>query len=286
MMFGLIGVDIVLRLLIIEKHKAAQWIECDQAQEISAEVDAHDTVLQPTTTVGRGSGAAREATPGKKSLPVMLVLLKSRRIEAAFLGTFAVSATMAAFDSTLPLFVNRVFDWDALGAGLIFVALLFPHLAGPVIGKGVDKYGPRWIATSGFLLLLPFWVLLRLVDHDSIRQVVLLVALLCGVGLGGALVVTSLMTEFSKVCDGKAKQDPSLGSAYATSYGIFNVAWASGSLAGPLMAAAIERQAGWKTMTWSFGLLCAFCTGPVVIYSGGSRRKVARSTTSAEDLHA
>jgi predicted MFS family arabinose efflux permease len=116
---------------------------------------------------------------------------------------------------------------------LIFIALLVPHLFGVVIGRSVDRYGPRWIAATGMVLLLPFWVLMRLVDRDSTRQVVLLVVLLVGLGAATALCVVSLMTEFSSVVSAKMKQRPHLfgnQSGYATSYGLFNVAWATGSV--------------------------------------------------------
>ncbi len=127
---------------------------------------------------------------------------------------------------------------------------------------------------------LPFWVLLRLVDHDSMRQIVLLCALLALLGAAFACTLTSLMSEFSKVCDAKEKQDPGLfghRSAYAQSYGIFNVAWAAGTLVGPLWAAALEKKGGWKTFTWTLGLLNAVSAIPVALYSGGFivRRKRA-----------
>ena len=119
---------------------------------------------------------------------------------------------------------------------------------------------------------LPFWVLLRLVDHDSIRQIVLLCALLILIGATFACTITSLMSEFSKVCDAEERHDPGLfgyRSAYAQSYGIFNVAWAGGTLVGPLWAAAVQEAAGWKTFTWTLGLLNAVSAIPVVLYSGG-----------------
>ena len=280
MVFALLGFDIAMRLLIIEKHRAARWLHEDgdvqprQAPDAIAmhlAKDVQDPHSAPSARKDHATVTCSATTPRRK-LPTMLVLLKSRRLEDALVGTFMVSATMTAFDSTLPLFVQRVFGWDALGAGLIFIALLLPHLAGPWIGHGVDKYGPRWIATAGLLMLLPFWILLRLVDHDSIRQKVLLSGLLCGIGIAGALVVTSLMTEFSKICDSKEKQDPTLfggKSPYGTSYGLFNIAWAAGSLVGPLAAAALERDEGWKTMTLVFGILSAVCAVPVLLFSGG-----------------
>lgn len=275
MTFGVIGLDIILRLLIIEKHKAARWLDGDaNATEHELERKPADNGEQSSSSKGAvaaSSGPTEPIHQGKKPL-IIFVLLKSRRLQAAFAGIFIGSATMTAFDATLPLFVNRVFNWGSLGAGLIFIALLVPHLGGPLIGRCVDKFGPRWIAAVGLLLLLPFWVLLRLVDHDSIRQVVLLVSLLVCIGIASALLNTSLMAEFSKVCDSKERRDPSLfngRSAYGTAYGILNVSWALGSLVGPLMAAAIERSAGWKTMTWVMGVLAASCLPAVVLFTGG-----------------
>ena len=128
---------------------------------------------------------------------------------------------------------------------------------------------------------LPFWVLLRFVDHDNIQQIVLLCTLLFFLGAAFALTLTALMTEFSKVCDAKEKQDPGLfgyQSAYAQSYGLFNVAWAAGTLVGPLWAAGVLKAAGWKTLTWTLGLLNVVSVIPVLLYAGGSIVKQKRSS--------
>lgn len=127
-------------------------------------------------------------------------------------------------------------------------------------------------------MALPFWVLLRFVDHDGIRQVVLLSALLVFIGAAMALVLTSLMSEFSKVCDAKERQQPGLfgpRGGYGQSYGIFNVAWSAGTLLGPFWSAGVKSAAGWKTMTWTLGLLCAVSSIPIILFSGGmiTRRK-------------
>lgn len=291
MAFGVVGLDIVLRLLIIEKHKAARWL--DQANTVEGVVtaDAEGIPLEaPAAEAEKKTASATTALPSqqRKGSPTVLVLIKSRRLQAAFVGTLIVSMTMTGLDATLPLFVNRTFHWESLGAGLIFIALLVPHIFGPIIGRSVDKIGPRWIASVGLILLLPFWVLLRLVDYKSTGQIVLLVVLLLGLGLATALCVTSLMSEFSKVCDSKERKDPAIfrgRSAYSTSYGIFNVSWAAGALLGPLMAAGIERSAGWKTMTWCFGLCAAVCTPMVLFFTGGliTRRKI-QSTSSSDAI--
>jgi MFS family permease len=264
MTFAVIGLDIILRLLIVEKKEAEKWRD--------GEVVESPTVIELGEKGGQVEQSAEVPTETKRKLPTMLILLKSRRVLAAFAGIFVGASSMGAFDSTLPIFVNRTFGWNSLGAGLIFIALIIPNFAGPLIGHWTDKYGPRWLAAGGLVLALPFWVLLRLVDHDNTRQIVLLCALLVFLGIAVALTLTSLMTEFSKVCDAKEKQNPALfghRSAYAQSYGIFNVAWAAGTMVGPLWAAAVQKSGGWKTMTWTFGLLNAVGAIPVILYSGG-----------------
>ncbi|KAL2406957.1 putative MFS-type transporter C18.02 [Exophiala dermatitidis] len=301
--FAIIGFDILLRLALIEKKIAAKWLEPQSPARRSSQATpgtGTDIPLEnraqatDSTAVGEkeetSRAAAAEENSGprrkKRKLPPLLILLKSRRILAAFWGNLVGSMTFTAIDTTLPLYVNQIFGWDALGAGLVFIALLAPSFAGPIIGVWTDKYGPRWIAASGLLLCVPFWVLLRLVDHDTTGQAVLLCALLVLLGSATALLLTSLMAEFSKVCDAKVRQDPDLfagKSAYGQSYGIFNVAWAGGSLIGPLVSGAVRSAAGWKTMTWTMAIWCAVGIPPIILYSGGMITKRKRQPNHVDN---
>lgn len=296
--FAVIGLDILLRLVLIEQVVAKKWIEPDTSTLVSARSTSSTAPIEaeieieipnrPGVDAVEEKSTATTATQAsnprpRRRVPPMLILLKSRRILVAFWGSLVTAATMTAIDTTLPLYVNQIFGWNSLGAGLVFLALIVPSMVGPVIGHFTDKYGPRWIASSGLLLCVPFWVLLRLVDHDTVGQVVLLCALLVLLGGATTLVMISLMAEFSKVCDAKVRQDPDLfagKSAYAQSYSIFNVAWAGGSLLGPLVAGAVKSAAGWKTMTWIMAIWCAVGILPTVLYSGGMIRRKKRSDDS------
>ena len=146
-------------------------------------------------------------------------------------------------------------------------------------GRYSDKHGPRWIATVGFILVLPFFVLLRLVNHNSMGQKVLLCVLLTLIGLSIALTIPPVMAEFTIIVEAKEKRSPGIfgaAGAYAQAYGIFNTAWAAGYLLGPVWAGYVETTAGWGTLTWSLGAFSAVTALPVVFYTGGriSRRKV------------
>ena len=149
-------------------------------------------------------------------------------------------------------------------------------------GHLTDKYGPRHFAASGFLLALPFYVLLRLTTDKSLRQEVLLCALVSLIGCCIALINTPIFAEIVHIVYEKERQRPGIfGKAGATAqaYGLFNVAFAVGTIAGPLMAGYIKDNAGWGTMGWSIGVLCAATSVPVFLVTGGwvgafNRRRV------------
>lgn len=309
MAFALVALDIFLRLALIEKKVARQWdvkeaptesqeipvpVAAD-AEEISRPESIVDNAEKEKTEEGKTEGdniegdkpegdstegdktadtvavvAATNVTPSK--LPPMFVLLKSRRLAAALWGCIVQGSLMSAFDSVIPLYVQKTFHWNSTGAGLIFLALIVPNFAAPVVGWASDKYGPRWLSVTGFIFAIPFWVLLRLVTHDSLNQKVLLSALLALIGLALALVMPPLMAEITYVVEAKEKQNPGRfgpTGAYAQAYGLFVAAFAAGTLIGPIWAGYVRDAAGWGTMSWSLGLFSIAGAIPCLIFTGG-----------------
>ena len=96
-----------------------------------------------------------------------------------------------------------------------------------------------------------------------------------------------IRTEFSHIVEAKERHQPGIfgaGGAYAQSYGIFNTAWAAGSVVGPLWGGYVIDAAGWPTMAWTLGLLCVVSALPIALYTGGSifrRREVLSPPTAA-----
>lgn len=122
------------------------------------------------------------------------------------------------------------------------------------------------------MFAIPFWVLLRLVNHDSTGQKVLFCALLCLIGVALTLVMPPLMAEIAYVVEAKERERPGRygkTGAYAQAYGLFIAAFAAGSLIGPIWAGYIESTAGWGTMAWSLGLLSFSGAVPCLIWTGG-----------------
>ena len=113
MAFGLIALDVILRLLLIEKKIARQWKSASVSEEVPAqpesisteaeksnEANPAESFTQPTAT-----SPGPQFTPNK--YPAVLTLLTSRRLLTALWGCVVQGALVTAFDSVVPLFVHR-----------------------------------------------------------------------------------------------------------------------------------------------------------------------------------
>lgn len=248
--FAFLGIDILLRFSMIEKKSAAEW-------------------LQPPATNADSPTPEPSQPNSRKKLPPILTLWKSPRLIAAFWGDFVTATVMVSFDTTLTLFVSHTFQWSSLQGGIVFLALLLPTFLGPLLGMAADKYGARWISAIGILVMIPPLILLRLVNHDSLKQIVLLCALLVIIGLGAAMALTGLYAEYSKICDSiEAEQPGVLGvsGGYAQSYGISEIAWALAGLIGPLISGKIYAAASLGTLGWVLSILCFVTVIPTMFF--------------------
>ena len=320
--FALLGVDIVLRLALIETCVAKKWLaEKDATEDALPALEGRELTKSDGDSVGPSTpttpmkpafdrnvsanalpkgpaGLAVTALPAlasdlttsttditkdtpetkpKRRLPPFLYLLKSRRLLSSCMGCLIQSILLTSFDSTVPLFVHRTFHWDSIGAGLVFLPIAIPVFFAPIIGIMSDRYGPRWLCAGGFLATAPMEILLRLITHDSIGQKVLFCALLFILGLTLTFALTPIMAEVTYCVEAMAEKSPpgtfGKNGAMAQAYGLFNMAFAAGSMAGPLMSGLLVQNAGWPTATLVLGLLSAVWTLPTLYWTGGSLRK-------------
>ncbi|KAI1321120.1 major facilitator superfamily domain-containing protein [Xylariaceae sp. FL0255] len=275
--FGLIAIDIVLRLVLIEKKYAVKWMKEDEAQPPLPPAAAEMAESKEKAACSEESGDSSPSSPQTsrkgttpKFVPIFS-LLRSPRVVTALFGCLVQSTLFSTFDTVLPLRVHDLFGWNSLGAGLIFLALLIPSFGSPVVGWGNDRLGPKWIACIGFLLCAPALILLRFVDHGGIRQVVLLSALLAIIGFGVNFIAIPLAAEISYAIEANERLAGAYGSkgAYAQGYALLNTGFAAGSLIGPVWSGYVVTNSGWGTLGWSLGLLCALTTIPIITFTGG-----------------
>ncbi|KAL8717508.1 MAG: hypothetical protein Q9225_005251 [Loekoesia sp. 1 TL-2023] len=283
MTLGIIGVDIVLRLLLIERVTAITWLEKaeDEPHKEKQQSDLEhntrgqvveqkesDVQVQPVN-----AGAGR-----RTKLPTVLRLLLSRRLCVALWASFAIGTIFAGLETVLPIHTQEAFGWNSEGAGLIFLPLTLPSFLGPLVGWICDRFGPRWPMAVGFLCLCPILTLLRCVNYNSLDQKVLLCALLTLAACCFTVTLDPVMAEVAYVVTAKARKNPEAyngagNKAYAQAFGLFNTAYSLGNTLGPIIAGLIKDAAGWSTMGWVLGLLGGLTAVPVVLWSGKPTRE-------------
>ncbi|KAI9039555.1 MFS transporter [Aspergillus affinis] len=308
--FGLVGLDIVFRLVMIEKKHAVRWLPRDTAREEAQdkEITAHTQETdnqksldkpQPTSTSSgqlpnapeppteSDAAPAQSVTPQprKKALGALQHLLASERMLVSLWAYFIVSVVLTCFDSVLPLYVEETFGWAQTAQGLIFIPLSVPHILDPLVGYVIDKYGEsrRYMAGGALIASVPILVLLRFVTHNSMGQKVLLCALLTLTGVCIAVLLPPVMVEASYVVQDMEEQTPEIlgkGGAMALSYGLLNSAFAAGTIVGPFFAGFIRESAGWGTMTWAMAILTGVSAVPSLLCLGGFRLKRRKSVGS------
>jgi MFS family permease len=273
--FGLIGIDLVLRLAVIEKKEAARWLAPTQPERHAGTADC--SIMCETDERASTPQAPQSLDDTTRPLKQLATLLRSPRLLVSLWGTFVVSLVLTSFDSVLPLFVEEVFGWRQTGQGLIFIALVVPHILDPLLGSLVDRHphAARFLISGAFLSATAPAVCLRLITTDSLDDKILLCALLALLGLCLALANTPLMLEVFLAVKAKeatlsgGRLDANRGGAVAFAFGLSNMAFAAGSLVGPFFAGYIRQRVGWGTFAWAMGLVLGVSSVPTVLVSGG-----------------
>ncbi|KAI1764184.1 MFS general substrate transporter [Hypoxylon sp. FL1150] len=303
--FGVVAVDVLLRLFMIEKKVARQWINEEHSSHLSAEADqtdveridppnafpqGRDNSIRPSREISQPQESSQEKrneaeikggqTPELTAEHTSMrwrvkTLLKSPRLLSALWGLFVQAGIMMGFDATLALFLQSTFAWNSTAAGIFFLALFLPGFLSPLVGWLADRYGAKWPAFFGFCLTIPLLVCLRFVTENTIQHKILLGFLLALLGVALAFVNVPLMAEITYVIESKAAEEPGVfgdKGVYGLGYGLFTMAFALGGTVGPLWAGYVVDSAGWGTMTWSFGIWAASGAVPVCIWLGGQIR--------------
>jgi len=278
--FGLIGVDIFLRLVLIEKRYAAPWIAPEMKplasteQQDKAKASMGAITDSPALSNDQQPETSKEKPVARSPLRQTASLLSSYRLVVSLWGYFVISLVLTSFDSVLPIFVQETFGWEQTGQGLIFIPLMVPHLLDPITGFVIDRYPqtPRYLTAAGFLCIVPVATLLRLVKENTMHDKIVLCALLALLGCCIALVMTPIVTEVFHAVKEKEDKAPNIfgrGGAMALAFGLSNMGFAAGSLIGPFFAGCIRQSAGWGTMGWAMGLIAGVSAIPNLLFVGG-----------------
>ncbi|KAI5923900.1 major facilitator superfamily domain-containing protein [Camillea tinctor] len=307
--FGVVGLDIVLRLLMIEKKVAKQWVE-DEADTNTTQSEAPERDVEKSLpVVEQGNASEKETNPdgiGQQSRPAetttpeasevaaqapskrraLVAILKNPRVLAALYGIVVEGSIMMGFDAVLPLFVQRTFQWNSTAVGILFLALFLPGFISPLAGWLADKYGARWISAFGFTCNVPLLICARFVSENTIQHKVLLGVLLALLGITLSCSNTPLMAEVSYAVEEKAAEEPGIfgkNGVYGLAYGIFSMAFALGGIIGPIWGGYVVEAAGWGTTGWTFALWSASAAIIVALWVGSPAKKNKSLAEDAEE---
>lgn len=293
--FGILVVDVILRLLMIEKRQLPDKLKKFELDGVSQNIQLHSSSARSRSTAVLSDSSSEDperqaeeeevkTTPtpynihsvdtlfGFRIFPV-LGLLKHSAVLITLFQSLLMAWIMTSFEATMTIHLHDLFNFTSMGAALMFLALAVPSFVEPLVGKLSDKFGPRWIVSLGFLFLTPMLIILRLPDEDTVNQIVLFAALVALVGLGLTLIFAPVMGELSNVVAAIEEQNPGKfgpGKGYGQAYGLFNVAFSLGSLIGPFHAGGVFENQGWAMTVLSLGIVTAISVIPSVLFTGGN----------------
>lgn len=314
--FSVIAFAFLLRLVTIEQSTAAVWLEEEGLEETpEREYGDHENIHDGSdqSTLTRSNGGRQHVSEptentallhGNLKKPLsrfarnystMATLLRSPRLKAAVYGSFTLFVLTTAFDGILPLFVIRTYNWNASGAGLIFLALTCPSVFGVVFGALSDRFGPKKVSLWGFGITTMSLSLLSLTTNSSIVSKVLLCNFLAFVGLlpsfsrgseaqelmfptgiGCNLILAALAADLFFEVETLVEENPHTFDkkmAFAQAYSLFDSAIGLATAVGPVWAGFIYQQTNWQISVFSLAFICALGSVGVFRYTGGTSSK-------------
>ncbi|KAL4797161.1 major facilitator superfamily domain-containing protein [Aspergillus venezuelensis] len=282
---GLVGVDLVMRVVVIEKGVAAKWM--DNASErsgepilASGEDGGYHTFGAPPTSNGlsedessyaQANGYGDEDDEQDSSTPSILQIARRPRVVISSFGLLVQGLLFSAFDATIPIFVETTFNWTALGAGLAFLPSALTALLEPFFGYISDKHGPRIPAFTSFILLPIPLMGMAAISQNSPTHMAGLLCLLTLTGLLMNLATPALFVETQDVLVKLQSQSQSQQpqpqfqsrknlknetKGIAQSFGLQTMAQFLGMFLGSLWGGFVEWRFGWTVMVFSLGSLC------------------------------
>ncbi|CAI7664627.1 unnamed protein product [Penicillium viridicatum] len=232
MAFGIVALDFFLRLAVVEKRIAERWLCLTEGERPSQE-NGYIPEQPPYGALETITSSSQTVTKISKSTFALGKLLKQPRILISLWAVIVAALVVSAFDATLPVFVENKFNWNVLGAGLIFL----PGAAAAVFQ--------------------PFFGLLCVI--------------LGLVGMCIDLSEPALIVEMQRVLDDMEAEDPGVfggRGAVAQAFSLENMAHFGGLALGPMVGGFVEFRYGWKIMTLGLGILSAITAMPMLWLSG------------------
>lgn len=294
--FAFLVIDFVLRLLLIEKKTAAKYEEggsTDDREARSNQEDSHEdesgdhgSEHEPLLAKHEDNTyKIREPPRWIRTFPIFLCL-KDPRLLTAQLVSFMQANLLGILDATIPVQAEKLYGFNSLKAGLLFIAIVLPYLIlGPVAGWAVDRYGPKPASTIGFSYLSLVLTLLRLVRPGGTAQIIQYCAQLASCGVGLAIIGSPGIVEAAAVIERYYSANPDLfgkNGPYAQLYGLNSMVFSLGLAVGPLFGGALSDHIGYGNMNLVIAVFCLLTALLTFVFMGGRPQLLRRDGDTRE----
>lgn len=285
---SLLGVDLVMRLLMIEKKTAADFglENGDPAEQHHRAENTHEEGAE-TPLLKTPPDQAYLIPPNQprviEAYPILYCFKDARMLTANWI-TLIQATLLGGLDATVPTVAEEYYDFNPLQTGLLFIPIVLPMLMiGPVAGLITDRQGPKTIVVVGFGLLMPLFILLRLVQPGGLDQILkyCLILTLCGTCL--AATNPPALVESTLVVEKYHKANPEMfgpNGPYAKISSITGFTYNAGTAVGPLLAGALKDAVGYGNMNLVTAAL-SFITAFLAFFYTGEKPVATDAQTVA-----
>ncbi|KAJ5912771.1 hypothetical protein N7504_001654 [Penicillium tannophilum] len=268
--FGLIALDMLLRLSVVEKKVATRWRTLPEYCPYKGHTYTSG-YFSCETIFNRENSNDNNRPSGSLAL---VKLLQQSRILISLWAVIVSALVMSALDATLAIFVQDVFHSSALGSGLIFIPVAFAAFLQPFSVYLCERFGCRIIAFIAFAALSPTLVCLRFVEQDTTFNTTILCIILLGIGLCVNFAEPALLLEIQRVLHGIEMEDPAVfgdNSAVPQAFSLQIMARFGGFVLGPIQGGLISYYYGWDVMTLGLGVLSLLTAVPMLWLSSAAQ---------------
>lgn len=298
---GILVVDFIMRLMVIEKKVAARYIanspslreqNSDPQHGNDGNDDEHDSEHQPSETDallpdGPNNDSSKPEVSDYYAIPQpqpkvirsipILYCLSSPSLVLALTVALVQATLLASFDATVPTHSKELFGFSSLTSCLLFIPLgVFNVIVGPLAGWSVDRYGTKPAAVVGYAFLVPVLALLRIPTADPQPEQPIIYAVilgLCGVGL--AVIGAPSIVEAGAVVEQFHKRNPDVfgdNGPYAQLYGLNSMVFSLGLSLGPVIAGGLKDVIGYGDMNAVLAAISGLTSLACYVWLGGRPR--------------
>lgn len=288
--FAVLGLDMIMRALMIEKKVAYRYETGDPKSNFTPgdpasasnddqeneEVDGtnEEQPLLPKDKQDESATFRLPENPSRlaRAIPILPCLRNPALLTSLWLAL--VQATLfGSCDATITTVSRELFGFDSLKAGLLFLPQGLVDLAvGPVAGWIVDRKGTKIVAIASFLFMVPVLVLLRVPHAGGADQIALYAFLLALLGIGLSGSGTPSVVESGAVVEKYHEYNKDFfgeRGPYAQLYGLNSMMFNLGLTIGPELAGELKQAIGYGNMNIVLAVMSGVSAILSFLYIGG-----------------